>query len=94
MSPKKHIRMCPPFPSLEPIPPLLPGCSFKNASVVLAKDLFVARCRSSRCSKTRLINLDSVTRTDAASDFFGEENVPYQAITMGVETVLKVFQPR
>jgi glucosamine-6-phosphate deaminase len=59
----------------------------------MAKDLCVAWCRSSRSSKTRLIDLDAVTRTDAAADFFGEENVPYQAITMGVETVLKVCQP-
>jgi glucosamine-6-phosphate deaminase len=30
-------------------------------------------------SRTRLITLDSVTRSDAASDFFGEWNVPRQA---------------
>lgn len=39
-------------------------------------------------SETRLITLDSVTRTDAASDFFGAENVPRRAITMGVGTIL------
>lgn len=39
-------------------------------------------------SRTRLITLDKVTRTDAASDFFGEENVPRTAITMGVGTIL------
>ena len=39
-------------------------------------------------SRTRLITLDSVTRGDAASDFFGERNVPRQAITMGVGTIL------
>lgn len=39
-------------------------------------------------SRTRLITLDSVTRTDAASDFFGVENVPRRAITMGVGTIL------
>lgn len=44
---------------------------------------------SSNKSKTRLINLDSTTRTDAASDFFGEENVPHKAITMGVGTITK-----
>ena len=43
---------------------------------------------SARESKTRLITLDSVTRRDAASDFFGEENVPRKAITMGVGTIL------
>lgn len=44
---------------------------------------------SSITSKTRLIRLDKITRLDAASDFFGEENVPYRAITMGVGTILK-----
>ncbi len=39
-------------------------------------------------SRTRLITLDSVTRSDAASDFFGAENVPRRAITMGVGTIL------
>jgi glucosamine-6-phosphate deaminase len=40
-------------------------------------------------SLTRLITLDQVTRIDAASDFFGEENVPKKAITMGVGSILK-----
>ncbi|HEY3429883.1 MAG TPA: glucosamine-6-phosphate deaminase, partial [Cyclobacteriaceae bacterium] len=44
---------------------------------------------SSEKSLTRLITLDQVTRLDAASDFFGEENVPRRAITMGVGTILK-----
>ncbi len=43
---------------------------------------------SGRDSRTRLIFLDTVTRRDAASDFFGEANVPLEAITMGVETIL------
>ena len=43
---------------------------------------------SSVTSKTRLIRLDQVTRSDAASDFFGEENVPARAITMGVGTIM------
>lgn len=43
---------------------------------------------SSKDSTTRLITLDKITRTDAASDFFGEENVPRRAITMGVGTIL------
>ena len=30
-----------------------------------------------------------MTRTDAASGFFGEENVPHQALTMGVGTILE-----
>jgi len=40
---------------------------------------------SSERSQTRMITLDQVTRIDAASDFFSEENVPKKAITMGVE---------
>lgn len=44
---------------------------------------------SSRDSRTRLITLDKVTRMDAASDFFGEWNVPRKAITMGVGTILE-----
>lgn len=43
---------------------------------------------SPRDSRTRLITLDKVTRMDAASDFFGEWNVPKRAITMGVGTIL------
>ncbi|MGY8767915.1 MAG: glucosamine-6-phosphate deaminase [Pirellulales bacterium] len=38
-------------------------------------------------SRTRLCTLDPVTRRAAASDFFQEENVPPQAITMGIGTI-------
>src|SRR3989454_10847109 len=44
---------------------------------------------STRHSRTRLTTLDPVTRRDAAGDFFGEENVPQQALTMGVGTILE-----
>ena len=44
---------------------------------------------SSERSATRMITLDQVTIMDAASDFFGEENVPKNALTMGVGTILK-----
>ncbi len=44
---------------------------------------------SSRHSRTRLATLDPVTRRDAASDFFSEENVPHLAITMGLGTILE-----
>lgn len=44
---------------------------------------------SDRATRTRMITLDNVTRTDAASDFFGAENVPRYAITMGVGTILE-----
>jgi glucosamine-6-phosphate deaminase len=39
-------------------------------------------------SVTRLISLDFMTVLDAASEFFGEENVPKNAITMGIKTIL------
>jgi len=44
---------------------------------------------SMRNSRTRLCTLDPVTRRSAASDFFGEANVPMQAITMGLGTILE-----
>ena len=44
---------------------------------------------SGPASRTRLITLDHITRTDAATDFYGEENVPRRAITMGVGTILE-----
>jgi glucosamine-6-phosphate deaminase len=40
-------------------------------------------------SRTRLVHLDAVTRRDAAADFFGEEFVPKEAVTMGVATILE-----
>jgi glucosamine-6-phosphate deaminase len=40
-------------------------------------------------SRTRLVTLDLVTRKDTAADFFGEENVPREAVTMGVETIFE-----
>jgi glucosamine-6-phosphate deaminase len=43
---------------------------------------------SGRDSRTRLVTLDAVTRKDAAADFFGEQHVPREAITMGVATIL------
>ena len=39
-------------------------------------------------SRTRLVTLDGVTRADAAADFFGEDYVPREAITMGIATIL------
>jgi glucosamine-6-phosphate deaminase len=40
-------------------------------------------------SRTRIVTLDLVTRKDTAADFFGEDNVPREAITMGVETIFE-----
>ena len=44
---------------------------------------------SSRKGRTRRVALDRVTRLDAASDFFGEENVPREAVTMGIGTIME-----
>ncbi len=44
---------------------------------------------SSRHSRTRVMTLDTITRRDAAADFFGEQNVPARAVTMGVATILE-----
>jgi glucosamine-6-phosphate deaminase len=43
---------------------------------------------SSPTSTTRLITLDTITRLDAAAAFYGEPNVPREAITMGIATIL------
>lgn len=40
-------------------------------------------------SKTRLVTLDRTTITAAASDFYGEKNVPKKAITMGIDTMFR-----
>jgi glucosamine-6-phosphate deaminase len=40
-------------------------------------------------TRTRLVALDEITRSDAAPSFYGEEQVPRQAITMGVGTIMK-----
>jgi len=39
-------------------------------------------------SQTRLVKLDDVTRFDAAKSFQGIENVPREALTMGIQTIL------
>ena len=47
---------------------------------------------SGRESRTRIVALDTITRRDAAADFFGEENVPTEAITMGVATIMDAHE--
>ena len=48
----------------------------------------VGAMSSARRSRTRLVTLDPLTRRVASAGFFGEENVPQQAITMGVATIM------
>ncbi|MSR32327.1 MAG: glucosamine-6-phosphate deaminase [Gemmataceae bacterium] len=43
---------------------------------------------ATRHSRTRLVTLDAVTRTDAAQSFAGEDNVPLRALTMGVGSIM------
>jgi len=43
---------------------------------------------SARRSRTRLCTLDPITRRGVASDFFGEDNVPTQALTVGLGPIL------
>lgn len=40
-------------------------------------------------SRTRLVPLDYSTRLAASTDFFGIENTPYKAITMGIKQIMK-----
>jgi glucosamine-6-phosphate deaminase len=40
-------------------------------------------------SRTRLVMLDAITRRDAASDIYGEDFVPREALTMGIATILE-----
>lgn len=40
-------------------------------------------------SGTRLVTLDDLTRSDAAKEFGGKENVPLKALTMGIGTIFK-----
>jgi glucosamine-6-phosphate deaminase len=43
---------------------------------------------SMRKSRTRLCTLDPITRQSCSSDFFGESNVPLQALTVGLSPIL------
>jgi len=44
---------------------------------------------SSFDSTTRLVNLHSLTREDAKADFGSLENVPHQAISIGIQTIIQ-----
>ncbi|MFN3190814.1 MAG: 6-phosphogluconolactonase [Aureliella sp.] len=47
---------------------------------------------SMRKSRTRLCTLDPITRQACANDFFGESNVPLQALTVGLAQILAARQ--
>jgi glucosamine-6-phosphate deaminase len=43
---------------------------------------------SGRSSRTGVVNIDRARRVSLAADFFGTENVPRQALAVGLETIL------
>lgn len=45
-----------------------------------------------KSSPTRLVRLDALTRRDAQKDFDSEEDVPYRALTMGIQTIMNAKQ--
>ncbi len=47
---------------------------------------------SRRTTRTRVVILTELTRKDAASNFFGDANVPRQALTIGVSTILDAHE--
>ena len=44
---------------------------------------------SGRHSRTRVVTIERSRRTSLAADFFGTENVPHLAVTLGVATILE-----
>lgn len=65
------------------------GLDFQLLGIGLTGHIGFNEPGSSQDSITRLIALDDLTRTDASIYFDGKENVPIQAITMGVKTILQ-----
>jgi len=65
------------------------GIDFQVLGIGLTGHIGFNEPGSSAASRTRLAVLDTVTRRAAAADFFGTENVPVEALTMGVGTILE-----
>src|SRR5574344_2487476 len=57
--------------------------------VMITSNMGMNEPASAYNSETRMIALNYSSRVAAASDFFGVEDVPYYAITMGIATILK-----
>ncbi|KAI7836737.1 hypothetical protein COHA_009375 [Chlorella ohadii] len=72
-----------PCHAMQRYPLRLPACPAQILGLGRTGHIGFNEKGSSRASATRLITLDRATRVDAASDFFGESNVPRRAITMG-----------
>jgi glucosamine-6-phosphate deaminase len=65
------------------------GIDFQILGIGLTGHIGFNEPGSSAASRTRLVVLDTITRRAAAADFFGTENVPVEAITIGVGTILE-----
>ena len=67
-----------------------PAASTSNCWASAATGTSASTSRSAPATAARgVATLDPLTRRDAASDFFSEENVPMQAITMGLGTIFE-----
>ena len=64
------------------------GLDFQLLGIGRTGHIGVNEPGSNQNSRTRLVNLDHITREDAAEGFQGLEYVPKRAITMGIATVL------
>ena len=65
------------------------GIDFQILGIGLTGHIGFNEPGSSAGSRTRLVALDTITRRAAAADFFGTENVPAEAVTVGVGTILE-----
>jgi glucosamine-6-phosphate deaminase len=65
------------------------GIDFQILGIGLTGHIGFNEPGSSVASRTRLVALDTITRRAAAADFFGTENVPAEAVTVGVGTILE-----
>jgi len=65
------------------------GIDFQILGIGLSGHIGFNEPGSGAASRMRLVALDAITRRSAAADFFGTENVPAEAITMGVGTILE-----
>ena len=65
------------------------GIDFQVLGIGLTGHIGFNEPGSSAASRMRLVVLDTITRRAAAADFFGTENVPVEAITLGVGTILE-----
>lgn len=57
--------------------------------IVITSNMAMNEPGSPYNSRTRKVNLNFTTRVAAASEFFGVDDVPYYAITMGIATILE-----